>query len=68
MSRSFRRYRSRVPGPGMIKKAPEKVGAKGINLAGMCCSANEVLMRHGVPVAGNYLQQELAHRHRRGGR
>ena len=26
----------------------------------MCCSANEVLMRHGIPVAGNYLQQELA--------
>ena len=39
---------------------PEKAGAKGIQLAGMCCSANEVLMRHGIPVAGNYLQQELA--------
>jgi carbon-monoxide dehydrogenase catalytic subunit len=35
-------------------------GAKGINLAGMCCTANEILMRHGVPLAGNYLQQELA--------
>jgi carbon-monoxide dehydrogenase catalytic subunit len=35
-------------------------GAKGINLAGMCCSANEVLARHGIPVAGNFLQQELA--------
>ncbi len=43
-----------------IKKMAEKVGAKGINLAGMCCSANEVLMRHGIPVAGNFLQQELA--------
>jgi anaerobic carbon-monoxide dehydrogenase catalytic subunit len=43
-----------------VKKAAEKVGAKGVNLAGMCCSANEVLMRHGVPVAGNFLQQELA--------
>jgi anaerobic carbon-monoxide dehydrogenase catalytic subunit len=43
-----------------IKKAAEKVGAKGINLAGMCCSANEVLMRHGIPCAGNFLQQELA--------
>ena len=43
-----------------IKKEVEKVGAKGINLAGMCCSANEVLMRHGIPVAGNFLQQELA--------
>ncbi len=35
-------------------------GAKGINLAGMCCTANEMLMRHGVPIAGNFLQQELA--------
>ncbi len=43
-----------------IKAMAEKVGAKGINLAGMCCSANEVLMRHGIPCAGNFLQQELA--------
>ena len=50
-----------------IKKMAEAVGAKGINLAGMCCSANEVLMRHGIPVAGNFLQQELAHRYRCGG-
>ncbi len=35
-------------------------GAKGINLAGICCTANEVLLRHGVPIAGNVLQQELA--------
>jgi len=35
-------------------------GAKGINLAGICCTANEVLMRHGIPLAGNFLQQELA--------
>ena len=35
-------------------------GAKGINLAGICCTANEILMRHGIPLAGNLLQQELA--------
>jgi carbon-monoxide dehydrogenase catalytic subunit len=35
-------------------------GAQGINLVGMCCSGNELLMRHGVPVMGNFLQQELA--------
>ncbi|MFH1034617.1 MAG: anaerobic carbon-monoxide dehydrogenase catalytic subunit [Pseudomonadota bacterium] len=35
-------------------------GAKGIVLAGMCCTANEMLVRHGMPIAGNYLQQELA--------
>ncbi len=45
--------------PELITYAQNK-GAKGIQLAGMCCSANEVLMRHGVPVAGNYLHQELA--------
>ncbi len=45
--------------PEMINYAKSK-GASGINLAGMCCTANEILMRHGVPIAGNYLQQELA--------
>jgi len=45
--------------PELIKMAKDK-GAKGINLAGMCCTANETLMRHGIPVAGNFLQQELA--------
>ncbi len=45
--------------PELIKMA-EKKGAKGINIAGMCCTANEILMRHGIPVAGNFLQQELA--------
>jgi carbon-monoxide dehydrogenase catalytic subunit len=45
--------------PELINYAKSK-GAKGINLAGMCCTANEILMRHGVPIAGNFLQQELA--------
>lgn len=35
-------------------------GATGINIAGICCTANEILMRQGMPVAGNYLHQELA--------
>jgi carbon-monoxide dehydrogenase catalytic subunit len=34
-------------------------GAQGINLAGLCCTGNEVLMRKGIPMAGNHLQQEL---------
>jgi carbon-monoxide dehydrogenase catalytic subunit len=38
----------------------EKQGAKGINVSGMCCTGNEILMRHGTPIAGNFLQQELA--------
>jgi carbon-monoxide dehydrogenase catalytic subunit len=45
--------------PEMLALA-EKVGAKGINLAGICCTANETLMRQGVPPAGNMLHQELA--------
>jgi len=45
--------------PEMLALAKQK-GAKGINLAGICCTANEVLMRHGIPLAGNFLQQELA--------
>ena len=43
----------------LIEKAKAK-GAKGINIAGICCTANEILMRHGIPVAGSFLQQELA--------
>ena len=38
----------------------KKLGAKGIQLSGICCTANEVLQRHGVPPAGTFLQQELA--------
>ncbi len=41
-------------------KLAKSYGATGINLAGICCTANEILLRHGLPVAGNILQQELA--------
>lgn len=44
------------------KLEPEarKVGAKGINVVGICCTGNEVLMRHGIHLAGHILQSELA--------
>jgi carbon-monoxide dehydrogenase catalytic subunit len=42
----------------MLEYAKSK-GAKGINLGGMCCTANEVLMRHGIPTAGGFTNQEL---------
>ncbi|MBN1671827.1 MAG: anaerobic carbon-monoxide dehydrogenase catalytic subunit [Kiritimatiellae bacterium] len=45
--------------PALLDRAKEK-GAKGINIAGICCTANEILMRHGIPLAGSVLQQELA--------
>jgi len=35
-------------------------GATGVNLSGICCTANEILMRQGIPAAGNFLHQELA--------
>lgn len=48
-----------VNDPELIDYAKSK-GAKGINLVGICCTANEVLMRQGIPVVGNFLSQELA--------
>jgi anaerobic carbon-monoxide dehydrogenase catalytic subunit len=45
--------------PEMVDYAKKK-GAKGIQLGGICCTANEMLQRHGVPPAGTFLQQELA--------
>jgi carbon-monoxide dehydrogenase catalytic subunit len=44
--------------PELLAYAQSK-GAKGINLGGMCCTANEVLMRHGIPTAGGFTNQEL---------
>jgi carbon-monoxide dehydrogenase catalytic subunit len=43
-----------------IQEYARQAGADGVTLAGICCTANEILMRHGIPVAGNFLQQELA--------
>ncbi|MDI9241208.1 anaerobic carbon-monoxide dehydrogenase catalytic subunit [Fusibacillus kribbianus] len=43
--------------PEMIAYAKE-MGAKGITVSGVCCTSNEVAMRRGVPMAGNFLQQE----------
>jgi carbon-monoxide dehydrogenase catalytic subunit len=43
-----------------IDACAKDAGAEGITLAGICCTANEILMRHGIPLAGNFLQQELA--------
>lgn len=43
----------------LLALAKEK-GASGINLAGICCTANEILVRRGYPVAGDFILQELA--------
>ena len=46
--------------PGSGGQKAEATGAKGINVVGMCCTGNEIIMRHGIPLAGNFMQQELA--------
>lgn len=44
-----------------MNEEAKKAGAKeGINIVGICCTGNEVMMRRGIPLATNYLSQELA--------
>ncbi len=45
--------------PEIVEYAKSK-GAEGVQVSGMCCTGNEILLRHGVPLAGNFLQQELS--------
>lgn len=44
----------------ILSAEAEAAGAKGIDVAGICCTGNEVLMRQGIPLATNFLAQELA--------
>ena len=46
-----------VNDPAQIQTAKE-AGANGINLVGMCCSGLEMLSRHGIPHAGNFMSTE----------
>ena len=46
-----------VGDPALAAKAKE-AGAQGINLVGMCCSGLEVLSRHAIPHAGNFMSTE----------
>ena len=43
--------------PTLIQAAKD-AGAAGINLVGMCCSGAEMLVRHGIPHAGNFMSTE----------
>lgn len=45
--------------PELVEMAKAQ-GADGINVVGMCCTGNEIVMRHGAKIAGNFAQQELA--------
>ena len=44
--------------PELLDLAKAK-GAGGINLVGVCCTGNELLMRRGIAMAGNHLMTEL---------
>jgi carbon-monoxide dehydrogenase catalytic subunit len=46
-----------VNDPILLKEAKD-AGAEGINLVGMCCSGAEMLSRHGIPHAGNFMSTE----------
>jgi carbon-monoxide dehydrogenase catalytic subunit len=46
-----------VNSPSLIKAAKD-AGATGINLVGMCCSGAEMMSRHGIPHAGNFMSTE----------
>jgi len=43
--------------PSLIQAAKD-AGANGLNLVGMCCSGLEVMSRHGIPHAGNFMSTE----------
>lgn len=42
----------------LLEKA-RALGANGINVVGCCCTGNDALMRHGIPIAGSNIHQEL---------
>jgi carbon-monoxide dehydrogenase catalytic subunit len=43
-----------------IQQAAAAAGAKRVNVVGLCCTGNEVLLRQGVGMAGNEAHSELA--------
>lgn len=42
-----------------LEDEAKKAGAQGINVVGVCCTGNELTMRHGVPMAAHNLQSEI---------
>jgi len=43
-----------------LEDEAKAVGAKGVNVVGICCTGNELLMRDGVYLAANQSSQEMA--------
>ncbi len=43
-----------------MEEEARSAGARGINLVGICCTGNEIMMRHGVPSCTHSVSQEMA--------
>jgi carbon-monoxide dehydrogenase catalytic subunit len=43
-----------------MESEAKAAGAAGINLVGICCTGNEVMMRHGIPACTHSVSQEMA--------
>jgi len=44
----------------MIEAAKQAGASAGLNVVGICCTGNEVMMRHGIPLATSSVSQEVA--------
>lgn len=44
---------------GEMDDEAKAAGAEGINMMGVCCTGNEILMRHGIPALTHSISQEL---------
>jgi carbon-monoxide dehydrogenase catalytic subunit len=58
-TRWCRRWFPRPASPKNCWGLAKAKGAAGINLVGVCCTGNELLMRRGIAMAGNHLMTEL---------
>ncbi len=43
-----------------MKNEAMVVGAKGVNVVGICCTGNELMERHGIPACTHSVSQEMA--------
>ena len=43
-----------------MEEKAKQAGARGINLVGICCTGNEIMMRHGIPSCTHSVSQEMA--------
>jgi len=46
--------------PGLVSQAKAAGASDGINVVGVCCTGNEIMMRHKIPMATSSVSQEAA--------